>query len=476
MAVQPADISAILNAFGQLGQSNSLLRQRRDAAEAAQASTRGAIGGIAGGIAGGMVGGPMGAAAGSAAGSQLLSGGKASGAQTISQAGQAYQMGQGQQAYEQQQADRAALTQAANYLNPQPQIESSSVNTPAFNQFSDAPEGAPPSTPAMSRGTMEITQKQPNIRGAIGSLMQAGQVGPALSLMAQEGRQGQTIEKEVVRDGKTYYQSFQQTSQGLQPVGSPYLKQEGSSKGQDDPYFPGTGLDTSATRNINNIAPKIKAGTANEQEVAAYTTSWNQLTTPSVFQDAEGNQMIRPAKDLSRFPQPPQAQAQAAPQGGGQQPAGGYPAGTRQVDNKPLPVEQAAKIAMVDNAIKTHASARQAILTPEGGFDRQTIATMNANIPFTQGRALRQSFKDSIEARLRAESGAAVPDSEVERAMERFMPSTLDSDAAIKSKLDRFENWLKDTQWMTREGRAPQPEAPKQTKKSEALKNKYGLE
>jgi hypothetical protein len=103
--------------------------------------------------------------------------------------------------------------------------------------------------------------------------------------------------------------------------------------------------------------------------------------------------------------------------------------------------EQAAKTALAAGALELIPQIRNSII-PGGEIDRGLVATINANLPFTEGRVVRTRILDAIEAKLRAESGAAVPQSEVERAAIRFMPSTLDKDAGIVDKLDRLEKFL----------------------------------
>jgi hypothetical protein len=65
--------------------------------------------------------------------------------------------------------------------------------------------------------------------------------------------------------------------------------------------------------------------------------------------------------------------------------------------------------------------------------------------PGTRGRELRTLLLDAVEAKLRAESGAAVPEPEVKRAAKRFIPSLADSANNVKIKLDNLEAYLKGT-------------------------------
>lgn len=105
--------------------------------------------------------------------------------------------------------------------------------------------------------------------------------------------------------------------------------------------------------------------------------------------------------------------------------------------------EQAAKTQMLEMSQKSLQQLGSMIFSGEKQeVDRTLIANMTANTPYTQGRSANILIKDSIEAKLRAESGAAVPDSEVSRAFERFKPSIFDKDETIKLKLDLLNKFL----------------------------------
>lgn len=70
---------------------------------------------------------------------------------------------------------------------------------------------------------------------------------------------------------------------------------------------------------------------------------------------------------------------------------------------------------------------------------------MRIGTPGTKGRQARSAMLNAINAQLRAESGAAVPEEEVDRAFERFVPSPLDDDATKQQKLDSLNSLLTGT-------------------------------
>ena len=109
--------------------------------------------------------------------------------------------------------------------------------------------------------------------------------------------------------------------------------------------------------------------------------------------------------------------------------------------------EQAAKVSLLTTAKEILPQVRNALVSedPETGeksVDRALVATMSTNAPFTQGRLARTRLLDAVEAKLRAESGAAVPQQEVVRAAQRFIPNPLDSDESVIDKMDRLETFL----------------------------------
>lgn len=130
---------------------------------------------------------------------------------------------------------------------------------------------------------------------------------------------------------------------------------------------------------------------------------------------------------------------------------GKLPAGFRwkDPDNKALGVEPipggnkdtmspeaAAKVQLLETALSSAEDFRGYIVNQDGSVNRGNILTLYGNIPFTRGREANVFLLDSIEAKLRAESGAAVPETEVARAGRRFKPHPFDKNSTVKIKSD----------------------------------------
>lgn len=119
-----------------------------------------------------------------------------------------------------------------------------------------------------------------------------------------------------------------------------------------------------------------------------------------------------------------------------------------------LTPENAAKISLVTVGLKQLDEIEDILKDDQGNFNDSDIAAMNAkipftkkggSIPFTEGRRARSLFLNAINAQLRAESGAAVPEEEVQRGFERFVPNILDSDKTKQEKLNSLRQLLKNT-------------------------------
>lgn len=132
----------------------------------------------------------------------------------------------------------------------------------------------------------------------------------------------------------------------------------------------------------------------------------------------------------------------------------------------------AAKTELLNQGISDMAEFKSMIM-PEGKIDRGIIAQMSIRAPGTDGREAYSLIYNAIEAKLRAESGAAVPEQEVDRMANRFAPSPLDNDKTIVSKMRRLEAFLRGS--FARTKNAGEPTTKKEPEKAEvAPKKKTG--
>jgi len=98
------------------------------------------------------------------------------------------------------------------------------------------------------------------------------------------------------------------------------------------------------------------------------------------------------------------------------------------------------------NQAQTDIAKGVEILFPEGlegEFSRSSSAL--GNMPLTDARTARQSFRRAVEVLLRSRTGAAAPDSEVNNYMDAFYPSPLDTEEGARIKVQRLQQYFSDT-------------------------------
>ena len=125
----------------------------------------------------------------------------------------------------------------------------------------------------------------------------------------------------------------------------------------------------------------------------------------------------------------------------------------RKVDEKPLTTTEAVKVTSLIAAREEWDFIRAGVFDENGEVNEFNVATMTANVPFTKGRTLRQAFQRVLEPIIRAESAAAVPNTEIVRLAQRFRPHVTDTDEAIRIKMERIQNLLDGTLSLVEFGR-----------------------
>ena len=124
--------------------------------------------------------------------------------------------------------------------------------------------------------------------------------------------------------------------------------------------------------------------------------------------------------------------------------------------------ESAAKAQLVEQALTYMPQIKTGFLGAESGkpfVNRTNVANAALRMPFTEGRQLSTLVLDAVEAKLRAESGAAVPEPEVKRIAKRYIPQAADDDKTIIMKINNLETFLSGTAQKMNTGR-PQNNKP----------------
>lgn len=117
----------------------------------------------------------------------------------------------------------------------------------------------------------------------------------------------------------------------------------------------------------------------------------------------------------------------------------------RPKNEAPPSPEASGRLAMYEGAVNDLEQALPMLFDKNGSLNR-TLLT-KAAVPLVggvgEGRTLNSLIDNAIEAKLRAETGAAATNEEVQRISGRFKPSLLDSAATAKSRVTRLMDYLK---------------------------------
>lgn len=107
--------------------------------------------------------------------------------------------------------------------------------------------------------------------------------------------------------------------------------------------------------------------------------------------------------------------------------------------------EVAGRISGLVQAQQIAGQIRGQFIKPDGSVDKQLVMTSFANLPKSKGREIRNDIGIAVDAVLRARTGAGVNVTEMKQVVDQFLPSPLDSDEQIASKLDRLDQFVSGT-------------------------------
>lgn len=110
-----------------------------------------------------------------------------------------------------------------------------------------------------------------------------------------------------------------------------------------------------------------------------------------------------------------------------------------------LTAESAAKTQMLKTAKSAFPGVKKLVFDKDGSLNRTNLFTADQNVPFTEGRKLRNKMEQGIQAITRSETGAAMPPEEVENTRKRFMPQVGDTKEIAETKLRLYEEFIEGT-------------------------------
>lgn len=215
------------------------------------------------------------------------------------------------------------------------------------------------------------------------------------------------------------------------------VAKEGLLSGQETGPFGGTGINAQAYNQAIKYNKAVQSGmTPSPTDEMAYNLAYQQLSKPSRYIDASGQQVEVPGMDMTGF---------AVPKGleGAQKKLGA---------KKPMAAESAGKLAMMDVA-KYGISVAEPILFKGEDINEKAIKEMyaidmfgpSAALMSSEGQKLYNAFEYGKQAITRTETGAAMPPSEVRNTAKRFMPVPWDNKDTVKQKWKAYNMFIDNT-------------------------------
>ncbi len=170
---------------------------------------------------------------------------------------------------------------------------------------------------------------------------------------------------------------------------------------------------------INNLAPLIANGTATEEQQRQYALAFN--AEYGKIQELPDGSKVRLAPPPGNVPAPSGWVAELPGQ-------------------KPLGPADAGKQASFVQAEKIVADV-EAKMFPGGKFDRQTILAMQ--FPTSDSAAIKDDIRNAVDNIIKARTGAAAPDPEMNRYLDMFVPGPFDSEARARNKIARLKEFFR---------------------------------
>ena len=123
------------------------------------------------------------------------------------------------------------------------------------------------------------------------------------------------------------------------------------------------------------------------------------------------------------------------------------------INEKPMGTQDAGAFSAMVQANQELTTIEKLLFNEDGSINRKNILTSSeisvpftdttiAGMPFTEGRQMRQSLRNAIQARIRAETGQGAQLSELVRREADFLPSNLDSEETVRDKWDRIKGFI----------------------------------
>lgn len=109
--------------------------------------------------------------------------------------------------------------------------------------------------------------------------------------------------------------------------------------------------------------------------------------------------------------------------------------------------EQAGRISGLVQAQDISSQIRDLMIDNSGNvkISRFDLFNIDNEVPFTDGRNIGFQFRDAIDSVIRARTGAAATEEEMNGLLRQFRPSSGDNDETIVNKMDRLQKFIDGT-------------------------------
>jgi hypothetical protein len=235
--------------------------------------------------------------------------------------------------------------------------------------------------------------------------------------------------------------------------------------GVDRPAIRGKSVPAEMMNALMRIGPKIEDGTATDAEKRLYSLAHRQLTLPTtVGTPLTGFYQTDAPPIPDRFPPPPPRDARSTDTDPNEEvnklKAATTPAAppTQRAVTKisdptrirPLAGEVAGKAALIVQGRKDIRRFRD-MMIKDGKIDRELLALVDpvgvgTAVPGTDGELAYSLIYNVVAAKLRVETGAQAPHTEVVELAKRFVPKWWNNDKTIHSKIMRLDEFLQAAQ------------------------------
>jgi len=103
---------------------------------------------------------------------------------------------------------------------------------------------------------------------------------------------------------------------------------------------------------------------------------------------------------------------------------------------------EAGKQQLAATGVEALVQARQLLFSPDGAINKTALFNSTVSMPWSQGRQVSQLLQNAADAITRAATGAGMPETEMKRYVERYVPTIWDNEQTVRSKIKQVSSFL----------------------------------